>query len=321
MTEELEKLGVECRVLSGRDHRTLFKCLCGLYWCDILFLQKGYTRWHYYLATVAKILGKKVVLDFDDKYSTINSEKTLKYMIAVLNRVDLAIVGSEGLLKFALQYQPNSILVPSSIRLASYVPAVTGKAEASTCVLGWIGNGRQYFRDLQKILRDPIITLASRTRLKLKIVGACGQPEIYDAFTGISNLETEFIDSIDWADHVAVSESMADFDIGLYPLSDNDYNIHKCGFKALEYMAMGIPVVASPVGANQSIVIDGENGYLADSPESWKTRLLQLAEDDGLRERMGRAGRQKVRKHFSVEAAARSVYRQCIKLEMKQGAN
>ena len=196
--EELIKLKVQCKVISGRDNYTLLKSLFLLPWCDVLFLQKGYSRWHYYLTVIAKSFGKKVILDFDDKYSTVESEKTLKYIIAVLKRVDLAIAGCQNLLQFAQKYQKNSILIPSSIRLKSYSPSAPESHDNLTCVFGWIGNGNQYFRDLTQILKGPITETAINQHVKLKIVGACGRQEIYDAFSDIPNLKIEFIDKLNW---------------------------------------------------------------------------------------------------------------------------
>ena len=316
--EELIRLEVRCKVLVGRDNYTLFKTLLQLPWCDVLFLQKGYTRWHFYLAVIAKIMGKKVVLDFDDKYSTIDSRKTLKYIIAVLKRVDLTIVGSKNLLVFANRYQQNSILVPSSIRLKAYTPSEPKTSDA-VCVLGWLGNGKHYCNDLVQILKDPVTVLAGNTSVKLKIVGACGQQNIYDAFEDIPNLETEFIDTLDWSDQKVVNRAISDFDVGLYPLLGNDYNTHKCGFKALEYMAMALPVVASPVGANSSIVTEGVDGYLPESPESWINRLSLLVNNIELRQKMGRAGRLQVNSKYNVEIAAARINEQLEKLVRKQG--
>jgi glycosyltransferase involved in cell wall biosynthesis len=90
-------------------------------------------------------------------------------------------------------------------------------------------------------------------------------------------------------------------DIGLMPLHNTPRARGKCAFKALQYMAVGTPVVLSPVGMNAEVVEDGVTGYLADTPEEWKAKLARLITDPALRERMGRAARERVREHYSHE--------------------
>ena len=88
-------------------------------------------------------------------------------------------------------------------------------------------------------------------------------------------------------------------DIGLMPLDDTPRARGKCAFKALQYMAVGTPVVVSPVGMNAEVVEDGVTGFLADTPEEWRDRLGRLIADPDLRERMGRAARERVRARYS----------------------
>ena len=90
--------------------------------------------------------------------------------------------------------------------------------------------------------------------------------------------------------------------IGSDEITLNTYSV------GVEYMAMAIPIVASPVGANSSIVIDGENGYLADSPDAWRSKLSRLASDIDLRQKMGQAGLSHVCENFSAKAAADRIY-------------
>src|SRR5262249_52339431 len=93
----------------------------------------------------------------------------------------------------------------------------------------------------------------------------------------------------------------AHFDIGVMPLRDSAFARGKCGFKLIQYMAAGLPVVASPVGANCEVVQDGSNGFLARTDEDWTLRLRQLIDDRGLRQRMGANGRALVRRSYSAQ--------------------
>ena len=78
-------------------------------------------------------------------------------------------------------------------------------------------------------------------------------------------------------------------DIGVYPLTDDDWARGKCGYKAIQFMACGVPVVAAAVGVNREIIRDGENGFLASTPEEWRTKLERLLTDPDLRARVSRA--------------------------------
>jgi hypothetical protein len=99
----------------------------------------------------------------------------------------------------------------------------------------------------------------------------------------------------------AIEGQIADmFDVGIMPLKDDPLQRAKCGAKLLQYMAAGLPVVASPVGINSSIVRPGENGYLAGEAEAWRSALQQLAADPALRSRLGSAGRSLVERDYSL---------------------
>ena len=135
------------------------------------------------------------------------------------------------------------------------------------------------------------------------MVGACGEQELYDAFSGIAGLELDFVDQIKWSDPVAVSGALWGMDIGLYPLLPNEFNEYKCGFKALEYMTMEIPVVSSDVAENRSIIVDGKTGFFASNSDDWKLYLLQLIKRVELREKMGRAGKDIVVNRYSLKLA------------------
>ena len=118
----------------------------------------------------------------------------------------------------------------------------------------------------------------------------------------MKKVKVEIIDSIDWADSMAVSTAINDFDIGLYPLLDSAYNQYKCGFKALEYMAMGVPVVASPIGENKFIIENEIDGFLVSDEKGWIEKLSCLVENEGIREKMGNVARKKIEGKYSTEA-------------------
>ena len=97
-------------------------------------------------------------------------------------------------------------------------------------------------------------------------------------------------------------EDLKRFDIGVMPLPDDEWSRGKCGLKGLQYMALAIPTVMSPVGVNSKIITDGKNGLLASSEDEWVDKLAQLVDSEDLRRRLGQAGRETVEEGYSVES-------------------
>ena len=110
--------------------------------------------------------------------------------------------------------------------------------------------------------------------------------------------EVEFTD---WIDPSELPNVIEQFDIGVMPLVDDAWSRGKCGFKALQYMACGVPTVVSPVGINAEIVTDGLNGFAARDEDEWVAKLAKLANDGALRARIGASGRKTVEEHYSLE--------------------
>jgi glycosyltransferase involved in cell wall biosynthesis len=160
------------------------------------------------------------------------------------------------------------------------------RANEGAVTLGWIGShsSAPYLRLLDSVLPR----LASRYDLRLKVVGG----EYHCAHARVSTHEWRL-------DREAAD--LHSFDIGLMPMPDNPWTQGKCAFKALQYMAVGIPVICSPVGMNSEVVQDGVNGFLADSEAEWIEKVSLLIENPGLREAMGRRGRAAVEERYSVK--------------------
>jgi len=111
------------------------------------------------------------------------------------------------------------------------------------------------------------------------------------------------VEARSWSEASEVAE-IQQFDIGIMPLPDEPFERGKCGYKLIQYMACGKPVVASPVGANTSIVRDGIEGFLASTDAEWMQLLGILCDDNALRQRMGAAGRVRVEAEYSLQVAA-----------------
>ena len=108
------------------------------------------------------------------------------------------------------------------------------------------------------------------------------------------------LDIIPWSEDTEVVQIQS-MDIGVMPLTDTLWARGKCGYKLIQYMACGLPVVASPVGVNKEIVEHGMNGFLAETDEEWQKAIGTLLSDADLRRRMGAAGRKKVEENYSLQ--------------------
>jgi glycosyltransferase involved in cell wall biosynthesis len=108
---------------------------------------------------------------------------------------------------------------------------------------------------------------------------------------------------MDWSESSEV-QAVQSFTVGIMPLQDDPWARGKCGYKLIQYMACGLPVVASPVGVNCEIVEHGLSGYLATSEAEWLSALSQLRSQPQLCEEFGRVGRKRVQSTYSLEVAA-----------------
>ena len=109
--------------------------------------------------------------------------------------------------------------------------------------------------------------------------------------------------NVPWREETEATE-VSRFDVGVMPLPDEPFERGKCGYKLIQYMACGIPVVASPVGVNRQIVRHGESGFLASTAEEWIQALQLLHGDVALRKRMGAAGRRFFEREYSLQSTA-----------------
>jgi glycosyltransferase involved in cell wall biosynthesis len=264
-----------------------------------LYIQKRSSPRDVQLARLRRRLRFPTVFDIDDAPGGVRESPEQEALTAAMMGASGAVtVGSQALEVFASRYADLVERIPSAVDTEVYRPAARRDAEVAT--IGWIGNGVGYRDELEDLARV-IARARERVRLRVAIVGAMGRSEIHEQF---AHEDDVVVDSLDWSEESAIADAVREFDIGVYPLRDTRYNSFKCGYKAIQYMAAGLPVVASPTGENASIVRDGESGHLVEGDDAWIDRVCQLAGDPGERVRMGEAGRRIAVEHYSLERAA-----------------
>jgi len=178
--------------------------------------------------------------------------------------------------------------LPTTVDLDRYQTAP--ESENTSYTIGWIGSPTTvgYLNLVQPALAE----VSRNDGAQLVVVG--GHREL--ALSGVPTV------ALPWSEESEVSDIQR-FDVGIMPLRDSPWERGKCGYKLIQYMACGRPVVASPVGVNAQIVDHGVNGFLASTTDEWISALDRLR-DAPLRQRMGRAGRTKVERAYALQVTA-----------------
>lgn len=197
-------------------------------------------------------------------------------------------VGSAALADFARQHARAVTVVPSTIDTDRY--PLRPRAPQPRPVIGWTGSHTTWPHLLT--VGEALVRLRREVDFELRVVGA-----------GPVSIPGLDVHSVPWRAE-SEAEDLRPIDVGLMPLPDDEWSRGKCGMKALQYMALGIPPVVSPVGANVEIVRDGVEGFHARGADEWRERLLRLLRDGELREQMGRRARARVEERYSARVQA-----------------
>ncbi len=208
----------------------------------------------------------------------------------ILRVCRLVITGNDYLANYARQFNEHVVVVPTTLDTSQFKPVACSRPSGRPVCIGWTGSITT-LRHLE--LAIPVweeLYHRYGDRLCFRVIA--------DRPWQHKNLPLTFIR---WQRETE-TDDLAAIDIGVMPLPDDAWARGKCGFKGLQYMALGIPAVMSPVGVNNTIIRDGENGFLAASTEEWLEKLSQLIESKELRQRLGEAGRRTVEEQYSLRA-------------------
>jgi len=239
----------------------------------------------------------RIIYDFDDAiwmdvisannhwFSWLKSGAKTGRIIRV---ADLVFAGNNYLASYARAFNDNVVVVPTTIDTGLYQPDYSVKKEKIT--IGWSGSVSTIEHFQHAIPALMLLKKMYGEKIEIKVIGDKNFKNEALGITGISWLmETELQD-------------LRSIDVGIMPLPNNEWTLGKCGLKGLQYMALEIPTVMSPVGVNKEIIDDGFNGYLADSKEDWVEKISLLIENPDLRIQIGKQGRKTVIERFSVES-------------------
>jgi len=244
------------------------------------------------------VSGRRLVYDVDDAIWHSSNPAAGGHRLALLKgsrakakwlaqRATMVVAGNEILAEWVSAYSAHVEIVPSLVDAEAF-PART-HTDRDELVVGWIGS-RSTARFLRH-LESPLDRVASRLaprRVRLLVVGAPGPP--------IRGVTTE---SLRWSEATQL-EALTRMDVGVMPLPNDPWTRGKCAYKALQYMASGVPVVADDVGITSKVLAEGSAGVVVSSPQEWAEGIEVVAGDAEKRAALGEAGRRVVLEQFST---------------------
>lgn len=315
-----EEMSIDVQIFpfySQRSHKLIYKkgkLLSKVLWISLdilsrfllLFKLKSYTIILIQRATIPigppllewmlkKILGKKIIYDFDDAIwiptaESSNLVRTIKSygkVKRICRWADQVVVGNAYLAQYARKYSQKVQIMPTVVDTEKkYLPQEESESKIPT--IGWTGS-HTTMKYLDLIIPS-LFELQKTTDFTFKV---------------ISNKKPDFtlpnLEFVKWSEENEILE-LNSMNVGMMPLTEDPWSKGKCGFKAIQYMAMGIPAVVSSVGVNSEIVDHEVNGFIVDHPTHWKSYLTELLDNPKKANEMGIRARKKITEKYSVQS-------------------
>jgi glycosyltransferase involved in cell wall biosynthesis len=265
---------------------------------DAVYIQKDVLPSFYLF--ILKLLNKNIIFDLDD--ALYESHATVKPSIfslenlffkmrkhnlnKILKAAKAVTVTVPYLAEYVKRFNNNVHVITGPINCELYKPSA--KQSREKVVIGWIGSPvtTKYVQDMMPVFEE---LQKKYSNVEIRLIGA----RQFDT----RDLDIKFLD---WSEETEI-DLLSEFDIGIMPLTDDKWSKGKGGLKILQYFAMRIPVVCSPVGINSELITEGSNGYLALSNEEWLEKLGILIESEELRGKLGLSGRNLVEQKFDLK--------------------
>ncbi len=248
-----------------------------------------------YLEEMITRRNKNIALDLDDAEFTnpaaLDSAKSQAALLRVSELAIKVVVCNQYLADAATHTPSKVVILPTTVDERRYLPALSSKS-TKPCI-GWTGSAST-LRYLRLVL-PALEAVIEKTGASLVVISDQIWVDWLSHIPGIRFVK--------WNEEDEISQ-LQSIDIGIMPLTDDTWTQGKCAFKIIQYMAIGIPTVASPVGMNCEVTIDGKTGYLVRSHDEWVGTLCTLVESEYLRKEMGGLARRHFMEHFSSATVA-----------------
>lgn len=258
---------------------------------DVTWLERGLCEgW----PTLEKLLRKPLVLDVDDAV-WLAEPFGAKQMQLTAQRADAVIVCNSYLAEWFVRFCPRIEFVPTPVDGNMFYPI--NKADGASFIVGWTGTSSN-FDNLAAIRGALARFFRQAPDARLRIVADAPPPDL-----GLTPSSVEFVK---WSEGDE-AKAVQTMDVGIMPLVDNAWTRGKCAFKAIQYMACGLPVVASPVGMNAEALGCGEAGLAATTEQQWLDALVFLFEHREQRRRIGTLGRARFLERYDLPVVTRKL--------------
>jgi glycosyltransferase involved in cell wall biosynthesis len=268
---------------------------------DFIIIEKELFPYLPYFIEKWLLRNKKYIIDIDDAWFHLydqHSNKWIRKFVGqkihlLMQNACYVFAGSPYLFEVAKRDRAkNVILMPTVVDANKYQPDIGLLMEnLDRIVIGWIGtNGTVKYLDLIFSVLENVAAKLPGIPIVFKVIGA-------NVSKKLINVEVE---EITWTED-SEAQNISKFDIGIMPLENTLWEQGKCAYKLIQYMACGKAVVASKVGANNSVVVDNHNGFLCNDAQEWEDALTWLIKDQNLRKQFGINGRLRFEQNYSLE--------------------
>jgi glycosyltransferase involved in cell wall biosynthesis len=298
--QPLAEAGIDAEViippkLPGRLGKLLYlgRILARSRQAEVIFLQKQTLAWG--LSALARV-NPRIIYDFDDAvftqppWESSPEPRRAERLQEVLRRSRAVVAGNAYLADYARAYCPMVTVIPTGVDLDSISREVPERERSGPkTVVGWTGTRENlwYLEQIREVV--PRVSLKFGEGVAFQIIS-----------NGKFEVEGIPIANIPWSLPEEYTR-LAGIDIGWAPLGDDPWSRGKCGFKAIQYMALGIAPVAARAGVYPEIISEGENGFLAAGLEEWEEKTGRLIREVELRKKIGAQAREVVRERYSRE--------------------
>ncbi len=217
-----------------------------------------------------------------------------KSIDSLMHQATTVVVGNDYLAEHARRAGARQVeYLPSAVDIQRYSIREHLGAQFR---IGWIGS--PITAPYVGLVKDALEEVSRKIKCRLVLIGAGNQDPL-------PNMEKEILP---WSEETEVA-NIRSFDVGIMPLPDGPFERGKCGYKLVQYMACGLPVIASPVGVNTILVDQGKTGFLTSSTSEWVQALVMLSQNSMMRSEFGKAGRKKVEKEYCLQVTAPRLFK------------